>query len=159
MKLDLALASIQTPILPAWLVIPVAALLLLTTALHVRALQKDPEIPHSRRRIRTANGWLMALAIPLAAYAFCIAKDDNPRRFVLIWSCVVGVTGLVLLVACLDMLNTMRLAALARRRLREKVKELRASLVAGSVKAPITPESFPASPPHRDAPDRPSPDS
>ena len=109
------------PILPAWLVVPTSLLLLMAVAVHMHAMRTS-SMPDSRRRIRTANGWLIMLTVPLATYAFCMLRTDNPRTFVLVWAAVVGLVGLVVMVAMVDMLNNVRLASLARKRLREHVR-------------------------------------
>ncbi len=117
------------PILPAWLVVPTSLLLLMAVAVHMHAM-RDAPMPESRRRIRTANGWLMLLTVPLATYAFCMLRTDNPRLFVLVWAAVVGLVGLVVMVAMVDMLNNVRLASLARKRLREHVRLMQQILAA-----------------------------
>ncbi|MEK6701717.1 MAG: hypothetical protein AABZ53_05605 [Planctomycetota bacterium] len=117
----------DTPILPIWLVAPVAGALMLAVGGHMMTTRRS-EMPESRRRIRIANAWLMVLTLPLTAYAFGVLRDTDPREFVLVWTGVAGLIGLVITVAVVDMLNTIRLTAAARHRTLSQFKEFHASL-------------------------------
>ncbi len=141
----------DTPILPIILVAPVAAALLLAVGGHMMATRRAP-MPESRRRIRIANAWLMLLAVPLTAYAFGVLRDADPRRFVLIWTAVAGLVGLVIAVAVVDMLNTIRLAAASRNRFRSQFKAFHASLTRPNVVVTAS-APWPQSPAHHDTHD------
>ena len=45
----------NSPLLPAWVVLPVAVFMLLAVAVHLLLLLKS-DMPASRKRIRTLNG-------------------------------------------------------------------------------------------------------
>ena len=115
------------PILPITLVAPLALLTFIAVAGHVWLL-RDAEMPESRRRIRSANGMLMLMTIPVATYAMGVATTAFPRAFVLSWLTVVGLLGLVVLMACLDILNNLRLRHAERRRLAVDIAVLRQEL-------------------------------
>lgn len=111
-------------IIPAWIVLPTACVLLIAVSAHALSMRSD-EMPESRRRIRMVNAVLMLVAVPLTSYALCLLNPKDARWFVLTWAAVIGLIGIVIFVALMDMLNTARLASLARRGLRA---ELRARL-------------------------------
>ncbi|MBN8599264.1 MAG: hypothetical protein J0L78_16445 [Planctomycetes bacterium] len=98
----------STPLLPAWVVLPVAALMLLVVAVHLLLMLKS-EMPASRKRIRTLNGWIMLFLVPVGAAAFGIVSPGEPRLFVLTWSIVIAMLLLLIGLAVLDMVNTTRL--------------------------------------------------
>jgi drug/metabolite transporter (DMT)-like permease len=113
----------STPLAPAWLVLPMAAIVMLILAGHCQALQRV-DMPESRRRIRTAGDLLMLGVAPLLAYAFAIDRGDDPRTFVIVWALIVGLLALIILVATIDAANNMRLARLMRERLRKEKREI-----------------------------------
>lgn len=98
----------NAPLLPVWVVLPVAAFMLLVVALHLMLLLKS-DMPASRRRIRTLNGWIMLFLVPIGAAAFGIVTPSDPRLFVLIWIVVILMLVLLIGLAMLDMVNTTRL--------------------------------------------------
>lgn len=113
------------PIAPAWAVLPIALIAAGVTAWHVGALQgadARAAMPASRRRIRTANGVVSMVAIPVLAWAFGVVSPEAPRSFTLAWSASAGLLGIIVLLAATDVLNTARLA---RRTLRRQLVELR----------------------------------
>ncbi|QOI99485.1 MAG: hypothetical protein HRU70_02905 [Phycisphaeraceae bacterium] len=130
-------------LLPVWAVIPAASVLLVVVAAHAGVVRRSPGVPPSRKRIRLANAALMVVTIPVLSFALGVARSDDPRVFVLAWLATVGLIGLVIMVACLDMLNTVRLGFAARRRLREHLSRVRSTLVAGAVRARMSPEAVP----------------
>jgi len=99
------------PIAPAWIVLPLALIALIVQAGYLIALKELPKkmMPPSRRRIRTASGWLSMFAIPLIAYGFGIATMDDPRMFTVIWMVVIGLISGILMLAGLDAINSIRL--------------------------------------------------
>lgn len=120
-------AATAGPIAPAWLVLPLAAVALVATAMHIIALREAPAgtIPESRRRIRTAAGWVIMFAVPLSAYAFGIATPARAGAFMTVWLSVIALVGTILILAMLDGLNTVRLHRGANRRLRRDYRGLR----------------------------------
>ena len=109
----------NTPLLPAWVVLPVAAIMLLVVATHLMLLLKS-DMPASRRRIRTLNGWIMLFLVPIGAAAFGVVTPSDPRMFLLIWIVVVLMLFLLIGRAMLDLVNTTRLY----RRERDDVSDL-----------------------------------
>lgn len=105
------------PILNAWIGVPLGVVTLMLVAAHV-ALLSRVEMPESRRRIRRVNGWIMLATIPVAVYAFCIASPAAPRSFALSWMAVLGLVAIVLMLACMDILNTLRLHRAEQREIR-----------------------------------------
>ncbi len=124
-----SLAESSGPLLTPWVVMPIAAVLLIVIGAHLNALASAP-MPASRRRIRVVNGWLMLLTTPLTAYAFAMATPSNARLFVLIWLAVVGLIGIVVMLALIDLLNTQRLYRNVRREMAREVTELKQEIAA-----------------------------
>ncbi len=108
------------PLLHPAVGLPIAAAVLLVIAAHTLALQRDPDIPPVRRRIRTANGVLMMLTTTLLAYAISIVTPANPNAFALAWLAVVGLLTIIITVALLDAAHTLKLHAQSRRDLRRE---------------------------------------
>lgn len=101
----IALASNTSPLLPSWVVLPVAVVLLLIVAVHLLVVLHAP-MPASRRRIRLANGWIMLLLVPLGAAAFGVVTPSDPRTFVLVWSLVIFMLVMLIVLATIDIVNT-----------------------------------------------------
>lgn len=101
-------------ILPVWLVLPVAGIMMLAVAAHIGVAEKRTE-PASRRRIRIANGWVMLLAIPLLAIGFGVVSAASQRVFVMVWLAAFVLVALSVCLALLDMLNTLRIVRRTRR--------------------------------------------
>ncbi|HPO93837.1 MAG TPA: hypothetical protein PL072_10245 [Phycisphaerales bacterium] len=117
------------PVLPAWLVMPLAGVTLLVIAAHVVAMHVS-EMPVKRRRIRSAAGVLMMMVTALLAYALGVldalpspASDPQATRaFVLCWLAILGLLMLVVMLAVIDLGHTARLAAAARKDLRRELR-------------------------------------
>ncbi|MCC6428193.1 MAG: hypothetical protein IT435_15395 [Phycisphaerales bacterium] len=131
-----------SPLLPTWLVIPFGAITLIALALHMRALRQS-QMPPSRKRIRTVNGWLMLAAIPLLCYAFGFAIPSQARQFVLVWAASVGLVGIIVMLAVLDILNNLRLHGRAATRLQQQIDLTRLA----AFHAPHTPSTNASTPP------------
>lgn len=113
-----------------WVVMPMAILSLLVVAGHLSLLARS-DMPPSRVRIRTANGLVMLLSLPVAAYALAIAKPAvDQRAFVIAWTMTAGMITIVLLLALLDIANTWRLHRREVRVLRERLDEARREALA-----------------------------
>lgn len=121
----------SSPILPPALVLPAAAVAMLVIAAHTLATQRAP-MPQTRRRIRTANGVLMLFLTAMLAYALSIMKHaqaggaasaSETREFVIVWMVIMGLLPTVVLLAIFDVLNTVRLHAEVRKRLRLQRKQ------------------------------------
>lgn len=110
------------PYLPWWLVVPAAALVMLVVAAHVLSIQHSG-IPASRRRIRTANGLLMLVTVPLFAYAVTVPHAQSPQAFALVWVSVMAMLGMIIMLSLLDIVNNVRLSAVQRRDLSKAAAE------------------------------------
>jgi hypothetical protein len=115
------------PILPAWLVLPMAVLALLALAGHLLALSAAPDIDPQRRRIRMVNTALMMLTVPLAAYGFGIATPAQSRSYVYVWVLVSALLFMIILLAMLDMLHSWRMHRAQLRELRRQLAAARGS--------------------------------
>jgi hypothetical protein len=62
------------------------------------------DMPRWRKNLRTANGLVMMLAIPVLAAGFGIVDPQNTRHFVLTWMLATGLLSLVLILAMIDVL-------------------------------------------------------
>ncbi len=116
-----ALAQAQ-PIAPSWLVFPLAGFTLVVVLWHLSGVIRG-DVEPSRRRIRMANGLIMLTLVPLIAYAFGIATTDSPRWFAMSWLGVMGLLGLMIVLAILDSANTAKLHAAERIELRRQTRE------------------------------------
>ena len=103
-------------IAPMWISGPLAMLTLVVVAAHLMAM-RSADMPESRRRIRTANGWLILITTPVLAIAFSVVSPANPRRFAMVWAVAIALLGLVILMAFVDIANNLRLANHQRREL------------------------------------------
>lgn len=95
------------PLVPAWVACSVGGLFLVVLALHLMSLRASP-LETRRKRIRTVTTVVMMLVTPLAAYAFGVAEPARARTYVLVWLVVTGAMGLVLVLALLDMGQSVR---------------------------------------------------
>ncbi len=111
-------------VLSPWVVLPIAAALMLLVAALQAAIQRG-DSPPSRRRIRSANSLVMLLAIPLLAAGFCLVNPTlAPRAFLLTWAAAIGLLCIAVALALLDMVNTWRLTTTSRRSLHESFQAL-----------------------------------
>jgi hypothetical protein len=60
------------------------------------------------------------LAVPLIASGFAIVRPDDRRAFVMIWLAVVGLLGIVVMLAMVDVLNNIRIHTAERRHMRSQ---------------------------------------
>lgn len=125
--LTLAQASGRGTLAPAWLVLPMAVVALVAVGGHMRAVARST-MPASRKRIRTANGWLMLLLIPLLAYGFGLATPADKGVFVLVWLAAIALLWMVVMLAAIDILNSWRLGRRERESLRAEILAARAML-------------------------------
>ncbi|USN99014.1 MAG: hypothetical protein H6810_12835 [Phycisphaeraceae bacterium] len=119
-------------ILPIWFVGPLGLLSMLVVAGHLVAMRDARErIPESRYRIRSVNGGIMLVTVPMLAGAFGVVSPEEPRAFALIWFACIGLLAIVTLLAVFDALNNVRLGVIERRRLRDEQRELIGSITQG----------------------------
>ena len=111
-------------ILPPVIVLPLAAVAVLVICAHLAAMHAAPDIPLSRRRIRTASGVVMLVTSLVLAYAFAYVNQDDPARFAAAWAAAIMLLVIVLTLATVDVLNNVRLARLQRRRIRRDAGDL-----------------------------------
>lgn len=110
---------------PSWFVLPLAMIALLVVAAHLLVLREHAigKMPESRRQIRMMTGWVMMFTIPLTAYGFGIVTPAKQEEFVLAWTCIVGLLGGIVLLACVDAINSIRLAHHQTKALRAEFRE------------------------------------
>lgn len=113
----LAQSASQRPMASLWIVGPIAILTMLLLAGHVHLTARICE-PESRRRIRMATGMLGLTIVPIATVALAVITPANHRLFGVAWMLISGLVVIVLLLAFLDMFNTLRIYVDARRALR-----------------------------------------
>lgn len=113
--------AMNRPIAPAWLAMTLGMLTLVVVAGHLIAL-RTAEMPESRRRIRTVSGVVILMATPLVTYAFGIVTPSEAKAFTLSWSAVMGLLGLILILAALDILNNGRIYREQHRAMRARVR-------------------------------------
>ena len=111
------------PALPLWAVVPPCAMLMLFLAGYVLAL-READVPESRRRIRTMGCVTMMLTQPLIVYLFAIATPANARTFMLTWALLIGLLGILVVLALVDVLNNVRISANARSAFRSELRSL-----------------------------------
>lgn len=121
------------PLAPAWIVFPMALAAMVVVAGHLSALARA-DMPASRRRIRRANGWLMMFLVVGMACAAGLATTQ--RVFVMLWMFVAGLTGLVLILAWLDAVNSLRIHRRDRLQLQQHARQLVAARLRTSSAAP-----------------------
>lgn len=93
--------------LPSWITLPVAAIAMVFVAAHLLILERRRSNP-VRRRIRLVNGWLMLISIPLiAAGVSYISPDVRPHMFMIVWLMVIVMVSMSLLLAAVDIVNTL----------------------------------------------------
>lgn len=110
-------------IIPFWLGVPVAAAVMLFVAAHALSLGESDH-PASRKRIRLASSVVMLLTVPLLTVAFCVLDPNvHPREWALSMLASICMVSFVLLLAGLDIINTMRLSMMARGQLRQELAE------------------------------------
>ncbi|HED54764.1 MAG TPA: hypothetical protein ENJ00_11275 [Phycisphaerales bacterium] len=117
------MAAADVPALPLWVVVPPAAGLMLILAGYVLAM-RHADMPASRRRIRTAGSIVMMATQPLIVYLFGIGTSANPRPFMLTWAMLIGLLGMLVVLAMLDAINSSRLMSHQRRELRRERRRM-----------------------------------
>ena len=116
-------------VLPPIVVIPMAGLTILIILAHLVALRASPEMPLSRKRIRSSSAVVMLITTIVLAYAFGFARIDDPRQFTLSWFSAVMLLMMVLLLATLDAANNIRLARIHKERIRKAARDLHHAIV------------------------------
>lgn len=92
---------------PGWITLPVAAIAMVAVAAHLLILERRRS-NHVRRRIRLVNGWVTLISIPLiAAGVSYINPEVRPRMFVIVWLMVIVMVSMSLLLAAVDIVNTL----------------------------------------------------
>jgi len=123
--------TLAAGILSPWLVILIAAPASILIAGQLMALHQS-DAPASTKRIRTAAGVLMLALGPFVVYLFGFASADRPREFILSWAVVVGLIGIIVMLAVMDAFNSSRIHAAERRKLRRELEITRARVLAQS---------------------------
>lgn len=134
----MVLAQEVGPAVSPAVALPLAALGMVLLAGYVLALQ-SPSVPPLRRRLRTASGVLMIALLGLLAYACSIVPTHDRRLMVLSWMLVVIVLGVVVLLACVDVVTTLGDA------LRERADQRRCTM--NQIKDDLRQPAGPGAPP------------
>ena len=112
----------HTPLVPWWIAMPFGAVVLLLLARYLLGLGAA-EMDERRRRVRTANTILMMLVTPRVAYGVGVAPPARARASVCVWVLICSLLFMVILLAVLDMLNSLRLHRVHMRNLRRSMRE------------------------------------
>ena len=113
--------TLGAALLPAAVTVPPAALLVAWVLWYWRRLGRS-NVPESRRRIRRASVAVMLAALPFVVQAASfLDAQTQPGAWAVTWILVMFALCLVVLMAGLDMLNTLRLAR--RKRLERIIEE------------------------------------
>lgn len=139
---DEMMLTIARTMLPDWVTLSCTGTAIVVILLHMRSLEMEP-MPASRRRIRLANGMVLLALAALMGYALGVVgmlpdgggSAAHIRAFVLVWMAIIGLLPILLGLACLDVLNTIRLNRLAARSLRRRMREGLASDVEIRIRA------------------------
>lgn len=115
------------PALPLWAVVPPCLLLMLVLAGYVMAL-KEADVPESRRRIRTAGCIVMMMTQPMIVYLFAIVTPSSPRKFMLTWAMLIGLLGMLVFLALVDVINNLRLHTKMKNQLRIDMASIKADV-------------------------------
>ncbi|MCA9310901.1 MAG: hypothetical protein KDA21_06825 [Phycisphaerales bacterium] len=123
---------ISGALLPALFVIPACALLMLMIAVHLHRVVHRPDLPPSRRRIRIANTLVMLTVVPFLAVGLSLIDPDvQPRRLAFVWSTTIALLSMSVLLAVLDVVNTVRIFRRRRQVLRARLREVGARRTPG----------------------------
>ena len=109
------------PLMPSWLVIPMAVVLVFIVGRHVLAIPGAGFSP-STRRIRTAAGLIMMALIPALAFGLSVTDTNQPKTFVIAWMIALGLTLIMLILALADISNNLRLFVIYQRAARKQAQ-------------------------------------
>ncbi|MEM0983639.1 MAG: hypothetical protein AAGI17_06805 [Planctomycetota bacterium] len=83
---------------------------MIVVAGHLIAMkQAHARIPSSRHRIRSVIGGVVMLTIPTLVFAFSFTSRADPAMFLRAWTAAIGLLGIVVVLASVDALNSLRL--------------------------------------------------
>lgn len=118
-------------VLPMLVTGPIAAVLFALVVVHLVYLVPHT-LPMSRRRIRRANGLVMLVAIPLVFAGFSLVSHrTQPALWATVWVAAGSLLVFAVVLALVDMLNTMRLHRSAQVRLRHDLRRRSDAHVSG----------------------------
>ena len=124
-------------LLPVAFVVPACALLMLVIGVHLHRVMHRTDLPPSRRRIRIANTLVLLAVVPFLAVGLSMVDPDvQPRRLAFVWTTTVALLAMSVLLAMLDVLNTIRIFRRRRARLRARLGVSRDEVDAGGEKRP-----------------------
>ncbi|MFT3684485.1 MAG: hypothetical protein QM783_06070 [Phycisphaerales bacterium] len=117
------------PLISPLIAIPLAAIGMVLFAAHTLVIQRA-DMPQSRRKVRMAIDVLSMFVVAAVAYGASIVNPADQKAFVLCWLLVVGLVGVSLLLAMVDVVITLRLAMRERREdARRSADELAAAVL------------------------------
>ncbi|MEM7627796.1 MAG: hypothetical protein AAF356_00065 [Planctomycetota bacterium] len=121
----------ETPIAPAWIVLPLSGITCVIMAGYLLALREAPDdiVPPSRKRIRSVSGTVSIFTVALSGFGFGYVPPSDARTFVLVWVTVTALLALVLVLAGIDLFDSWRLARRARVKRRAVIAHAARSLL------------------------------
>jgi hypothetical protein len=136
-------APLASAMVSPWIVLPIAAIAILLLALQAVWTQRD-SMPVVRRQIRTAGATLHLFTVVALAIGLGIIDPADRRMFVMIWLIIMMLVGLSVVIALLDVLQSLREAraeqAALKRELADRLRAHRSSLNTSSAPAAGPPE-------------------
>lgn len=118
--------SMDMPLVLWWLAAALGSGVLVVLGGHLAALGMVP-MESRRRRLRATSTVLMMLSVPVGVYAFGVATPARPRPYVFVWMLIVALMMVVLLLAVLDVMHSVRLHRRQMRQLRMEARRLSGS--------------------------------
>lgn len=107
-------------LLPWFVTIPSGALIVAFLASHLAALARVEGMDVTRQRIRQANGIVMLALVPLMTAGLSLVDPTRqPAVWVVIWTIAIFLVLVMIAMAMLDALNTVRIARERRAELRD----------------------------------------
>jgi len=106
--------------LPVYVTLPTGLIVMVLLAGHLTALARVEGMDQTRQRIRQANGVvMMILAALLVTGLSVIDPRRDPSAWILTWTVCIFLVLVMIAMATLDALNTVRIARERREELRE----------------------------------------
>jgi hypothetical protein len=121
-----------SPLLPAWLVLPVAVLTLLVLGGQFWTMSAAA-MDGQRKRLRQATTFMLMLLTPVAAYGFGIAAPARGREYVFVWVLIAALLFIIIMLALLDMLHSLRLYRQQMSQVRAQIARERAQGLAAAL--------------------------
>ena len=106
-------------VLPWFVTLPSGLLAMSLLVAHMGVLGRDEGMDATRQRIRQANGVVMMLLVPILIAGLSVVEPNrSPSAWVVAWTVCVFLVLVMIAMAMLDALNTVRIAKERRAELR-----------------------------------------